>query len=350
MVGAALAVSVVGQWRSSAPADLATEQATASTVARALARSESDVEIATERYDAALVALAQDRHMVALLDAQLHEEQARLGRLRTELRGQALHEFATAGGASTVAAVLAGSPSDAAIVQADVGVVASRELELEAAFEAASLQLAARRRALEATERQASQTLSAAQSAREAALADEAQLQHELAVVQGDLAALAQAQAAARAAVSQPVTSALATALPAQAPPVASGSALAQAAAIAEAIAARGDTGYLFGAAGQWYDGVQYFDCSGLVTYVYAQAGIELVHDAAGQYAASTPISAAELQPGDLVFYETLGASSIDHVAIYVGGGEVVEATTPGRPVSLDPIGWSGTPVAYGQP
>ncbi len=149
-------------------------------------------------------------------------------------------------------------------------------------------------------------------------------------------------------------------ATPTQAAPV-GGSYLEQAAQIAISIANQGDTNYVWGAAGQWETAssglclagqsqCQVFDCSGLVLYVYQKLGIDFVHYALSQYQESTPISYSELQPGDLVFYETEGSTIIDHVAIYIGGGQVVEATNPGRPVSIDPITWSGTPVAFGQP
>jgi len=123
---------------------------------------------------------------------------------------------------------------------------------------------------------------------------------------------------------------------------------MAQAAQEALQIVNAHDTTYVWGGAGEWVNGLQDFDCSGLVMYVYAKLGVGFSHSAADQASDTTPISYSQLQPGDLVFYDTEGATSIDHVAIYVGSGQVVEATNPGRAVSLDPITWSGTPVQYG--
>lgn len=72
------------------------------------------------------------------------------------------------------------------------------------------------------------------------------------------------------------------------------------------------------------------FDCSGLVQYVYRQAGIDLPRLEKEQFAASQEISFDEIQPGDLLFYqnETSGGS-IGHVAIYIGDGKTFEAGDP---------------------
>jgi cell wall-associated NlpC family hydrolase len=84
------------------------------------------------------------------------------------------------------------------------------------------------------------------------------------------------------------------------------------------------------------------FDCSGLVLYVYAQVGIQLSHGATDQQRASKPVPLNALQPGDLVFYGN--ASYSYHVAIYVGGGQVIEAPRTGSVVSYDGVddAWIG--------
>jgi len=45
------------------------------------------------------------------------------------------------------------------------------------------------------------------------------------------------------------------------------------------------------------------FDCSGLTMWAYAQVGVSLPHNAAAQHSMGTPVSRADLQPGDLVFF-----------------------------------------------
>jgi peptidoglycan DL-endopeptidase CwlO len=75
------------------------------------------------------------------------------------------------------------------------------------------------------------------------------------------------------------------------------------------------------------------FDCSGLVMYVYAQIGIALPHYAAAQFGLGVPVPRADLQPGDLVFFDAL-----NHVGIYIGGGEMVHAPQTGDVVKITPL------------
>jgi len=75
------------------------------------------------------------------------------------------------------------------------------------------------------------------------------------------------------------------------------------------------------------------FDCSGLVMYVYAQVGVSLPHNAAAQYGYGTPVSMSQLQPGDLVFFYSLG-----HVGIYIGGGQFIHAPHTGDVVKISPL------------
>jgi peptidoglycan DL-endopeptidase CwlO len=79
------------------------------------------------------------------------------------------------------------------------------------------------------------------------------------------------------------------------------------------------------------------FDCSGLVAYVYAQLGITLPHYAAAQYQLGVAVPRDQLQPGDLVFFDAL-----DHVGIYIGGGQFVHAPHTGDVVKITTL------VSYG--
>ncbi|WLW53237.1 NlpC/P60 family protein [Streptomyces sp. YU58] len=79
------------------------------------------------------------------------------------------------------------------------------------------------------------------------------------------------------------------------------------------------------------------FDCSGLVLYAYAKAGISLPRTAAQQYAASEPVKPGDVRPGDLVFYGD-SPESIHHVGIAIGGGWMIDAPRPGTQVRVDPM------------
>jgi cell wall-associated NlpC family hydrolase len=73
------------------------------------------------------------------------------------------------------------------------------------------------------------------------------------------------------------------------------------------------------------------YDCSGLVQYAYAKAGIKLPHSSRTQSTLGKPVSRANLQPGDLVFFY----SPVSHVGIYIGNGLMVHAPTSGSVVKI---------------
>lgn len=89
-------------------------------------------------------------------------------------------------------------------------------------------------------------------------------------------------------------------------------------------------------------EGVIGFDCSGLTQYAYAQAGISIPRNSRAQYAALPKVGSDDLQPGDLVFWGTDASdpSSIVHVAIYLGGGRVVQAPESGDVVKVSSMWW----------
>ena len=91
---------------------------------------------------------------------------------------------------------------------------------------------------------------------------------------------------------------------------------------------------YVWGAAGP-----RSFDCSGLVQWSFAQAGIVMPRVAADQALAGPAVPVSKIQPGDLLFYHTdpTAPRYISHVAIYVGNGWMIQAPEPGRNVEVVP-------------
>jgi len=67
------------------------------------------------------------------------------------------------------------------------------------------------------------------------------------------------------------------------------------------------------------------FDCSGLIQYVLARAGVEVPRTAAAQAAALPAVPISQIQKGDLLFFNTLGRP-FSHVGIYIGGDQFVSA------------------------
>lgn len=99
------------------------------------------------------------------------------------------------------------------------------------------------------------------------------------------------------------------------------------------------------------------FDCSGLTSYVYRQFGVHLPHNAAAQYSSRYGAiigGMGNLAPGDLMFFAgTAGRRGISHVAIYIGGGQMVHAMTPRYGVQISSIWgsyWQNTFVGAVRP
>lgn len=83
------------------------------------------------------------------------------------------------------------------------------------------------------------------------------------------------------------------------------------------------------------------FDCSGYTSYVYKKAGLTLPRTSTQQYGTGKAVSKADLQAGDLVFFNNLGPG-ITHVGIYVGNGRFASAESEGITTSSvnDPYYW----------
>jgi cell wall-associated NlpC family hydrolase len=93
------------------------------------------------------------------------------------------------------------------------------------------------------------------------------------------------------------------------------------------------------------------WDCSGLTAGAWQAGGSSLPHYSVAQYEQSTPISAGELQPGDLVFWGSSNdPGSIYHVALYVGDGKIIHAPRTGRPVAEESMYYWITPNFYARP
>jgi peptidoglycan DL-endopeptidase CwlO len=106
--------------------------------------------------------------------------------------------------------------------------------------------------------------------------------------------------------------------------------------AVNAALSKQGDP-YVWGATGP-----NSFDCSGLMQWAYKQAGISLPRSTYSQVNVGTSVSAANLQPGDLLFFY----SDYSHVGMYIGNGNVVHAPQTGEDVKVTPYKYIGQPTA----
>ncbi len=81
------------------------------------------------------------------------------------------------------------------------------------------------------------------------------------------------------------------------------------------------------------------FDCSGLILYAFAGVGIKLDHYSGSQYNSGRKIPSSQMRRGDVIFY---GPGGSQHVTLYLGNGQMLEAPYTGSVVKVSPVRTSG--------
>ena len=372
-------------------------QARAQALAEQITSDQNKVSVAAEQYDEQTVLVQEDQAKLAKTEVQLKATRRQLVTARLRAQTAAIEAYVTGDGLdSRVGAILDSSVNDAqsAAVYSDIVVHAldTAVNQLHVVSGRLATELAAQSRTLTA----AAQAQHAADRARVVAQAATLDTDSALRQVKGQLYQLtikreqeiaAAAAAAAAAAVRAAERAAAAAAAKA-----------ARAARAAAAAAAKhdhanggggawpygpgtggGQPGYgqplvPFGtntqglqavAAAESYLGVPYVwggasrqgvDCSGLTMLAWAAAGVDLLHGATIQDDESAPVTLADIEPGDLLFYHFAndGALPITHVAMYVGSGPygtqtIIQAAEVGTNVAYYPMYWPGF-VSAGQP
>jgi cell wall-associated NlpC family hydrolase len=97
---------------------------------------------------------------------------------------------------------------------------------------------------------------------------------------------------------------------------------------------------YSWGAAGP-----NSFDCSGLTLWAWRAGGVSLPHYTGAQYGATRHVSISDLQPGDLVFY-----NGMNHVGLYIGGGQIIHAPHSGDVVKISSLYYWDTSMVASRP
>ena len=264
--------------------------------------------------------VASSDHQLAVQTTAARDRYARVERRTLELERQReadVRQLSTQ--RAKIGAMLGERKRLLASVQSEVNVLHAQEVREQAA-------LAAQARARLAAEQAAAARAAAARAAAAAAAAKQAKAAPPAApTTTRATTTTATASPTTTVAAAPPTTTTTAAPTPPAPTATASGGGHPEAASIALRYLG---VPYVWGGASP-----SGFDCSGLVMYVYAQLGISLPHFAAAQFGMGEPVARSDLQPGDLVFFDGL-----NHVGIYIGGGDMVHAPQTGDVVKIEAI------------
>ncbi|MFJ8750690.1 NlpC/P60 family protein [Streptomyces sp. NPDC102441] len=296
-----------------APASAVPEE-THETAKAAVDRLYGEAERATERYNAARESLGRLRGRVAGAQDSAARTQEDINRMRVSLGSMAGAQYRSGGIDPSVALLLSSDP--------DTFLDRAAALDRVGERRAATLgKLHQARRKIAQIRTEAAGALAGVERERAAVARSKRTVEGKLARARELLHAL---PAADRASLGRASRSGPAEVLTAGAPASARG--------LAALMAARQALGrpYVWGA-----DGPAGFDCSGLMKWAYAQAGVALPRTSQAQRYAGRMVPLAQAQPGDLVAYR----ADASHIGMYAGNGQVIHAPYPGAPVRYDPVG-----------
>ncbi|HWC38558.1 MAG TPA: NlpC/P60 family protein [Acidimicrobiales bacterium] len=302
-------------------------QAQANALAAQIQAENQQQDRLTEEYDLARIRADSLTPQVEAAKAQVAQNQTLVNAIQSRVREDAVNSFID-GGTNQSTDVLKDTSYDSLLRQQYIDVVAGDQHQIMSRLHQARQGLDAREHALEQDQQSAQAALASVAAAGRAAAAQEAAEQATLSHVKGELVGLvAQAQQQ-----RQPPKAIAASAGsgggPAPAPPPNGG-------ASAAVYWAQQELGkpYQYGAAGP-----NSFDCSGLTMWAWEHAGVSLPHSSSGQYNATSRVSQANVQPGDLIFEDWGGGGPApSHVGIYVGNGQMIDAPHSGANVEYDP-------------
>jgi cell wall-associated NlpC family hydrolase len=347
-----LTAAAVDSVTQSASADsLTSARAEATQLADQIQAQAQQLAVMSEKVDEARIRVTQLDQQLTQTKSQISQTEAHVGAARANLRGQALEDYMS-GGSSTGLEQLFSTGGEQASVAGEYQKVASGNVsDAIDRLNLAENALTAQESQLQATQTQAQAAADQAAAAQQSAQTELADQQSSLAKVKGqigDLVAAQQRQQAAQqaAAFRQKVADEQAAARASSnggsfsgtIPPAAGGASSAVAAAMSQ-----------IGVPYVWAGATpgRGFDCSGLTMWAWGRAGVSLPHSAAAQYDDIEHVPLADMQPGDLIFYDEGGV--IGHVTMYIGGGRMVQAPETGEDVQVTAI-WSNGLVGAGRP
>jgi cell wall-associated NlpC family hydrolase len=357
---ATLVVAAICALPQTASADpIADKKAEANAIAAKIEELNHTIERNAEAANAAQIELNGLSQQVQEAEGKVADAQAKHDQHQAELRDYAVNAYVHGTDAISQQQATGSDPNDQGQRQGYLTAASGNRQELidqlRATEEDLKIQIGQLNEAKAAAEAKA-QDLQNQQSAAESAVQQQQALHQQ---AQGELAALvkeaqdraAREQAAAAEARAKAAAQAAAAnsgggrsagsggggSAPTGPPPGVKGGA---GAAIAEAQRQLGKP-YVWGAAGP-----NAFDCSGLTQWAWKAGGVSLPHFSGAQYSSTTHISMSSIQPGDLIFYE----SPDQHVALYVGGGQIIHAPHAGDVVRYDSLYYWNTSMMASRP
>ena len=348
LVGITLLLSLLGA-ASAAGSPIQDKQAEAARIQAQLDAQGNRISQLDEQYNRAQMNVASTQASLAKAQADLASANQRFAQVKSRMSQAAVNAYMHGGNTSMVEQLVKSDGKDLAVRKQYVETAAADQRNALDELKAARQDLEAQRSKLSASAssaKTAASNLASQKAAIDQAIAAQ---QATLGKVKGDLAQLiaqdqarraadaqrkAQAELASRAAA--PSRPSRGPAIPAgPPPPVGHGAG----AAVSTARAQIGKP-YVYGAAGP-----DSFDCSGLTMYAWRAGGVSLSHSSQSQYGETTHVAVSAIQPGDLLFYY----SDIHHVAMYSGGGMMIEAPHTGASVREVPMRFDSL-VGAGRP
>ncbi|MFF5722243.1 C40 family peptidase [[Kitasatospora] papulosa] len=307
------AVATAAAALASAPASASPED-THETAKEAVDRLYTEAERATERYNGALENLGRQRERIVRAQDAAARTQEDVNRLRADLGSMAGAQYRSGGI----------DPSVALLLSSDPDTFLDRAAALDRAGERRAVTLSKLRRA----QRKIAQSRAEAAGALAAMERDRAAVARHKRTVEARLDRARQLLRTLPGTEREDPGRASRSASPVTLTADAAGSAR----GLAALMAARQALGrpYVWGASGP-----AGFDCSGLMQWAYAQAGVALPRTSQAQRYAGRMVPLSQARPGDLVAYR----ADASHIGMYAGNGQVIHAPYPGAPVRYDPVG-----------
>jgi cell wall-associated NlpC family hydrolase len=358
LAAAALLVVSLGALPGRAQADeISDKKAQAAQLAAKIEKLGDTIEQYAEQANAAQIELDDLSQQVADSEAKVAAAQAERDQHREEIRSYAIKAYVS-GGSTPTAQSTATNASDSDVGQSYLSAAAGNRQQLVDQLRATEHDLQTQITELNAAKSQAEAKTNDLNSKKTAAQSASDELERLKSQTDAEITRLVQAEQARKAAEEEARAQARAAAQQAQqaATRARSGGGSTSSGgsvdpgpapasnhdvnAVISAAKAQLGKPYQWGAAGP-----NSFDCSGLTMWAWRAGGVSLPHYTGAQYGATRHVSISDLQPGDLVFY-----NGMNHVALYIGGGQIIHAPHSGDVVKISSLYYWDTSMVASRP